>query len=378
MPERFNWSRLLAIVIKEFIQLSRDRLTFAMMIGIPLIQLTLFGFAINGDPKHLPTVVVAHEQSSFSRTIVSAMSNSGYFHLLASDTTEAQANAMLQRGEVQFVLTIPADFSRRLLRGERPAVLLEADATDPAATGNAIAAMRQISQSGLTRDLTGPLSSLQQGPAPFELRLQPRYNPEGITQYNIVPGLMGVILTMTMIMMTALGITREVERGTMENLLATPVRPLEVMVGKIAPYIVIGYVQVLVILLAAKFIFSVPFVGSLGLLLACVMLFITANLTVGITISSVARNQTQAMQMTFFFFLPSILLSGFMFPFRGMPGWAQVIGEILPLTHFLRLIRGVMLKGNVAAELWPNVWPLLLFILVVMALGLKRFRRTLD
>lgn len=378
MAERFDWQRLLAIVAKEFIQLSRDRLTFAMMIGIPLIQLTLFGFAINGDPKHLPTVVVAHEQGTFSRTIVSAMSHSGYFRLLASNVTESQANAMLQRGEVQFVLTIPGDFSRRLLRGEHPALLLEADATDPAATGNAVAAMRQIAQAALARDLTGPLASLQPAAAPFELRLQPRYNPEGITQYNIVPGLMGVILTMTMIMMTALGITREVERGTMENLLATPVRPLEVMIGKIAPYIAIGYVQVVVILLAARFIFGVPFIGSLWLLLGCVILFILANLTVGITISSVARNQMQAMQMTFFFFLPSILLSGFMFPFRGMPGWAQAIGEVLPLTHFLRLIRGVMLKGNVPAELWPNIWPLLLFILIVMALGLKRFRRTLD
>lgn len=378
MAERFSAARLLAVIIKEFIQLRRDRLTFAMMIGIPLIQLTLFGFAINGDPKHLPTVIVAHEQGVFSRSLVAAMRNSEYFQIVQTDAGDGAADEMLARGEVQFVLTIPADFSRRLLRGEKPVLLLEADATDPAATGNAFNTIQHLAQTALNHDLLGPLLNLQAGAAPFELRVHPRYNPEGITQYNIVPGLTGVILTMTMIMMTALAVTREVERGTMENLLATPVRPLEVLVGKIAPYIAIGYVQMTIILLAAHFIFHVPFVGSLPLLLACATLFISANLTVGITISSVARNQTQAMQMTFFFFLPSLLLSGFMFPFRGMPVWAQYIGELLPLTHFLRLIRGVMLKGNAAAELWPNVWPLLLFIFVVMGVGLKRFRKTLD
>jgi ABC-2 type transport system permease protein len=230
----------------------------------------------------------------------------------------------------------------------------------------------------LQHDLTGPLAALLPGDSPFELVIQRRYNPEGLTQYNIVPGLMGVILTMTMIMMTALGVTREVERGTMENLLATPVQPVEVMVGKIAPYIVIGYVQVVVILLAARWVFGVPFVGALSVLLTGTLAFIAANLTVGITISSVARNQTQAMQMTFFFFLPSILLSGFMFPFRGMPGWAQAIGEVLPLTHFVRIVRGVMLKGNSLLEIWPHLWPLLLFLTAVMAVGLRRFRRTLD
>jgi len=375
--EAFSVARLVAVMLKEFIQLRRDRLTFAMMIGIPIIQMTLFGFAINGDPKRLPTVVVAHEQGPFTRSLVRAFENTGYFQVVAT-TTDAEASRMLAEGEAQFALTVPAGFERRVVRGERPALLLEADATDPSATGNAIAAVQQLAQTALAHDLVGPLGPLQPAAGPFELRVQRRYNPDGITQYNIVPGLMGVILTMTMIMMTALGVTREVERGTMENLLATPVRPLEVMVGKIAPYVVIGYVQVAVILLCARYVFGVPFMGGLGLLLLCVLAFIGANLTVGITISSTARNQTQAMQMTFFFFLPSILLSGFMFPFRGMPAWAQAIGELLPLTHFLRLIRGVMLKGNAPAELWPNVWPLLLFTAVVMVIGLKRFRRTLD
>ena len=248
----------------------------------------------------------------------------------------------------------------------------------PSATGNAIGAVQQLATSALQHDLVGPLANLQPPQPAFEWRIHRRYNPEGITQYNVVPGLMGVILTMTMIMMTALAVTRELERGTMENLLAMPVRPLEVMVGKIAPYIVIGYVQVAVILLVAKLVFSVPFAGSLLLLLMGVLAFIAASLTVGITISSIARSQMQAMQMTFFFFLPSILLSGFMFPFRGMPGWAQHLGALLPLTHFLRFIRGVMLKGNDLSALWTHLWPLLLFMAIVLAIGLKRFRRTLD
>jgi ABC-2 type transport system permease protein len=374
----FSWRRLAAIMLKELIQLRRDRLTFAMMVGIPIIQMALFGFAINGDPKRLPTAVIAHEQTPYTRSLVRALENSGYFEVVNGHSNERQADALLAEGRVQFVLTVPAGFARALERGERPALLVEADATDPSATANAIGAVQQLAATALQHDLTGTLGALQPGPTPYDWRIQRRYNPEGVTQYNVVPGLMGVILTMTMIMMTALGVTREVERGTMENLLATPVHALEVMVGKIAPYIAIGYVQVAIILLAARFVFHVPFVGSVPLLMLGVLTFIAASLTVGITISSIAKSQMQAMQMTFFFFLPSILLSGFMFPFRGMPGWAQVIGEALPLTHFLRLIRGVLLKGNGAAQMWVHVWPLLLFTAVVLAIGLKRFRRTLD
>lgn len=375
---QFSFGRLFAIMHKEFIQLRRDRLTFAMMIGIPLIQLTLFGFAINGDPKRLPTVIVAEEQGPFIRALAAAFENTGYFDVISTHANAASAQAMLAQGYAQFAITLPTRFEAKLIRGERPVVLLEADATDPSATGNAIASAQQLVNTALEHELIGSLAYLKNTPTPFEFRIHRRYNPEGITQYNIIPGLMGVILTMTMIMMTGLGITREVERGTMENLLATPVRALEVMLGKIAPYVLIGYVQVAVILCAARFFFEVPFVGNLLELLLCVMTFIVANLAMGITISSVARNQTQAMQMTFFFFLPSMLLSGFMFPFRGMPDWAQVIGEALPLTHFLRLVRGVMLKGNSGIELWPQIWPLLLFIIIVMGIGLGRFRRTLD
>ncbi len=375
---RFAWHRFWAMVVKEFIQMRRDRLTFAMMVGIPLIQLVLFGFAINSDPKHLPTAVLVADNSQFARSFIRALENSDYFHVVRILSTEAEAERLIAEGEVQFVVDIPENFSRKLMRGERPAILLEADATDPSATGNAIAALNQLGQTALNRDLQGGLQPLQGRPAPFEVNIHRRYNPEGITQYNIVPGLMGVILTMTMIMMTGLAMTRERERGTMENLLATPVRPFEVMAGKIAPYILVGYIQVTLILLAARVIFGVPMVGSVVLLYGVVLAFIAANLAVGITFSTVARNQMQAMQMTFFFFLPSMLLSGFMFPFRGMPQWAQAIGEALPLTHFLRMVRGILLKGNGVAETLPHLLPIGLFLLVVVAVGLKRYRKTLD
>jgi ABC-2 type transport system permease protein len=375
---RFSWARFVAIAVKEFIQMRRDRLTFAMMVGIPLIQLGLFGFAINSDPKHLPTAVINADPSEFSRSFLAALKNSDYFELVRTVQSEAEAEALLAQGKVQFVVNIPAQFSRALLRGERPSILVEADATDPSATGNAIAALNELARSALTHDLKGSAQGAAGGASAINLIIHRRYNPEGITQYNIVPGLMGVILTMTMIMMTGLAMTRERERGTMEHLLAMPVHPLEVMLGKIVPYILVGYIQVTLILLVSTFIFHVPIEGSLILLLVCVLLFVAANLAVGIMFSTIARNQMQAMQMTFFFFLPSLLLSGFMFPFRGMPIWAQRVGELLPLTHFLRIVRGILLKGNGLPEIWPNLWPLMLFMVVVIAFGLKRFKRTLD
>jgi ABC-2 type transport system permease protein len=364
--------------MKEFIQMRRDRVTFAMMVGIPLLQLTLFGFAINSDPKNLPAVVLSADQGPFSRTLVWAMRHSGYFAIVQEVHSEAEAARLIQLGDVQFVVNIPVDFSRRLLRGEQPAVLLEADATDPAATGPALSALKTIADTVFDRDLPGPFARLHAKPGPVAFQVHAHYNPENITQYNVVPGLMGVVLTMTMVVITALAITRERERGTMENLLATPVRPFEVMIGKITPYIVVGYVQVTLILLAARFIFNVPNVGSIGLLYGIAFLFITANLAVGITFSTLAQNQLQAVQMAFFFFLPSILLSGFMFPFRGMPEWAQAIGTCLPITHFLRIIRGILLKGNGPAEIMPEIWPMALFLIVAMAVGVTRYRQTLD
>jgi ABC-2 type transport system permease protein len=374
----FSWSRLVAVLLKEFVQIRRDRLTFAMMVGIPIIQLTLFGFAIDADPRHLPTAVRAADHDPFSRAFIAALENTTYFRVVRTVDTEAEAHRLLEIGAVQFVVNVPVNFGRDLQRGERPALLIEADATDPAATSNALGAIATLNHTALWRDLTGPLARLKSVDPAFEVRIHRRYNPEGITQYNIVPGLMGVILTMTMVMMTALAVTRERERGTMENLLAMPVRPAEVMVGKIVPYILIGYVQVAIILLAARLVFNVPMLGSLVLLSLVLILFIAANLCVGFTFSTVAKNQMQAMQMSFFFFLPSLLLSGFMFPFRGMPEWAQALGEIFPLTHFLRIVRGILLKGNGFPEIWPNVWPLGLFLLVVVTIALRRYRQTLD
>jgi ABC-2 type transport system permease protein len=374
----FSLRRFAAVVAKEFIQMRRDRVTFAMMVGIPLLQLVLFGFAINSDPKHLPTAVFSADNSVFSRTLVWALNNSGYFKIRHVAESEAEIERLLAQGDVQFVVHIPVDFARRLLRGERPSLLMQADATDPAATGNALAALNTVVATALDRDLQGPIQHLRAQPGPVELRIHRHYNPDIITQYNIVPGLMGVVLTMTMVMITALAITRERERGTMENLLSTPVRPAEVMIGKIIPYIAVGYVQVFLILMAAHFLFGVPVLGSVPLLLAVILLFIVANLGMGITFSTLARNQLQAVQMAFFFFLPSILLSGFMFPFRGMPEWAQTIGSVLPLTHFLRIVRGILLKGNGWTEIAPEVWPIALFAVVVVALGIKRYRQTLD
>jgi ABC-2 type transport system permease protein len=373
-----SWSRFLAILIKEMRQVRRDRLTFGMMVGVPILQLLLFGFAINSDPKHLPAAIVVADESEFSRSFVAGLENSEYFRITRRLQSEAEGDELLATGEVQFVLVVPPDFSRKLMRGERPAMLLAADASDPAATGNAIAALNGIGQRAVGRELYGPLVSLKQGEAPFEVRVQRRYNPEGLTSYNVIPGLIGVILTMTMVMMTSLAMTRERERGTMENLLATPARPLEVMLGKIVPYILIGYVQVVVILAAARLLFDVPMVGSLALLSVVLVVFIAANLAVGFTFSTIARNQLQAMQLTFFFFLPSMLLTGFMFPFRGMPAWAQAIGEVLPLTHFLRIVRGILLKGNGMVEVAAHLWPIALFMLVAGLVALKRYRQTVD
>src|SRR5438045_1443114 len=350
-PHRFSFQRLRGIIAKEFTQMRRDRLTFAMMLGIPLLQLTLFGYAINSDPRHLPAAVLLADQGPQGRTLLYAMKNSTYFEFVRQVKTETEGRELLERGRVQFVVNIPENFSRDLLRGDRPEVLVEADATDPVATSTALGSLGPLFDTALQNDLKGSLATLAGTSGPIDLRVHALYNPEVVTQYNIVPGLMGVILTMTMVMITGLAITRERERGTMENLLSMPTRPLEVLVGKIVPYILVGYIQVGLILLAAHFLFHVPMIGSVGLLVLAAFVFIAANLAMGITFSTVARNQLQAMQMAFFFFLPSLLLSGFMFPFRGMPRWAQLLGEVFPLTHFLRIVRGILLKGNGFAEI---------------------------
>jgi ABC-2 type transport system permease protein len=377
-PTRFSPRRFAAMVSKEFRQMRRDRVTFGMMIGIPLLQLILFGYAINSDPKFLPTAILDNDRSAFSRDVAAAMVNSQYFDFTRVISTEGQADELLRLGRVQFVLTIPQNFGRDLIAGHRPVVLLEADATDPSATSNAVAAVRQAVSSAFDRDLTGPLLSMRSTLPVADLRLHGRFNPEAITQYNIVPGLMGVVLTMTLVIITSLAITRERERGTMENLLITPVRPVEVLVGKILPYIVVGYIQMGLILVAAKVLFHVPILGSLPLLFLVSFPFIAANLGMGITFSTLASNQLQAVQMSFFFFLPSIILSGFMFPFRGMPDWAQWVGSVLPLTHYLRVVRAIVLKGNGFWDIAPSLWPICAFLVVSVGIGILRYRQTLD
>ncbi|GAA2881543.1 ABC-2 type transport system permease protein [Aminobacter niigataensis] len=374
----FSFARLGALLTKEFIQMRRDRITFAMMLGVPLMQLVLFGFAINSDPKSLPAALVATSNDQYTRAMVSALQNTNYYRFDHIAETAAEAEELMASGEVAFVVTIPADFGRRVASGDAPQILIEADATDPSASSGAVSTLGTVANQALLRAQGMEAASAEAAKGQLEVVVHRRYNPEGISQYNIVPGLLGVILQMTMVMMTSMALTRETERGTMENLLAMPASPAEIMLGKVLPYLVVGAVQVAVVLIASKLLFSIPFIGSLSLLLSAILVFVLALVLLGYTISTIARTQMQAMQLTFFFFLPSILLSGFMFPYRGMPGWAQALGEILPLTHFLRIIRAVMLKGAEFPAIAAEVGILALFVAVFAGLALFRFRRTLD
>jgi len=371
-------TRVMAVLVKEFTQLTRDRLTYALILLMPVVQLLLFGYAINGDPRHLPTAVLVQDNGLFARSTLGAIRNTGYFEITETARTPGELDEALARGRVQFAITIPADFTRRVVRGDGARILVEADAADPSATGNAVAALAALPQEALKHDLTGPLARSPQAAPPFEVVVHRRYNPEAVTAYNIVPGLLGVILSMTLVMMTALGVTREYERGTMESLLATPVRPVEVMVGKLAPYVLVGLIQTVFILGLARTLFGVPLGGGWGALSLGILLFIMGSLALGFLISTVARTQLQAMQMSFFYMLPSILLSGFMFPFRGMPDWAQALGTLIPVTHFLRVVRGVLLKGLGVAELWPSLLALAVFMAAIVGLAMARYRTTLD
>ena len=374
----FSATRILAVLVKEFKQLSRDRLTYAMILVLPIVQLMLFGYAINSDPRHMPTALLVQENSAFARSITASLRNSGYFDLVAQARSPSELDELLRRGEVQFAITIPGDFTRRVARGDSAQILVEADAAEPSATGGAVAALAALPQQALAHDLKGALGPRAGAAAPFEVVVHRRYNPEAITAYNIVPGLLGIILSMTLVMMTALSVTREAERGTMEALLSTPVEPIEVMIGKLAPYVLVGVTQTVIVLTLAAVLFQVPMAGGWGALTLGVGLFIVGSLALGFLISTVARSQLQAMQMSFFYIMPSILLSGFMFPFRGMPVWAQMIGQVIPVTHFLRVIRGAMLKGEGLADMWPSLSALTAFVCVVTALAMVRYRRTLD
>ena len=373
-----SWSRVFAVFLKELVQMRRDRPTFAIMIMMPIMQLVLFGFAINNDPRHLPAVIEAREDGPMTRAFLASLSASSYVDIVAVADSAAEADAMLRSGEATFLIAIPEGFERRLVRGERPQILLAADASDPVAAGGAIGAVERVAQQAFAQEFEGSLAHLARAPPPYEIVVHRRFNPAGVTAFNIVPALLGIILTMTMVMITSIALTRETERGTMENLLATPVRPLEVMIGKTTPYVGVGAVQVAIVMLVATLLFQIPFTGSALAFLTAVTLFILANLMLGYLISTLARTQMQAMQMTFFVFLPSILLSGFMFPFRAMPQWAQAIGEALPITHFLRIVREVVLKGAGFSDILGDLAPLALILLVLAGLALARFRRTLD
>jgi len=368
------WRRSYAMIVKEFIQLRRDRVSFAMIVMIPVMQLLLFGYAINTTPRHLPTAVLLQEDSDLGRSVIEALKNTSYFRFTRQVHSAAELDDLLQSGKVLFGVEIPRGFERAVRRGDYPAILVEADATDPVASGAALSALGTIVQTALTHDLfTGDPPKL-----PFEIRTHARYNPAGSSSLNIVPGLVGTILTMTMLIFTGLSVTREVERGTMESLLSMPIKPVEVMFGKIAPYVLVGFVQALLIIGIGVFLFGVPVMGNLALLAVLSTLFITVNLAIGYTFSTLAQNQLQAMQLSIMFFLPSILLSGFMFPFLGMPVWAQYVGEALPLTHYLRIVRAIMLKGSTLQNLQYDTVALLALMLLAMSIAVARFRRTLD
>src|SRR6516162_818280 len=374
LPGGGFWRKTWAMLVKEFIQLKRDRVSFAMIIMIPLVQLMLFGYAINTNPRNLPTAVLMQESTDLSRSILAALENTKYFRVTQLPHSEAEVDELLASGTVLFAIEIPARFERSVRRGDKPAMLVIADATDPVASGTALGTLNMVLQTALSHDRAVP----DKPTMPFEIRTHARYNPAAVTALNIVPGLVGTILTLTMLIFTALSVTREIERGTMENLLSMPITPVEIMVGKIAPYVLVGFIQAALIIGAGLVMFQVPVVGNLALLAVLTTLFISTNLSFGYTFSTLAQNQLQAVQMSMMFFLPNMLLSGFLFPFLGMPAWAQRVGEFLPLTHFLRIVRAIMLKGSTLAQLQYDALALAGLMALAMVIAVTRFRRTLD
>jgi ABC-2 type transport system permease protein len=374
----FSFGRFAAVLVKEFIQMRRDRVTFAMMIGLPIMQLFLFGFAINSDPKHLPAMIEMNDSSPIARSILMGMQTSDYFKFVGIVDGEAEGDRALRDGTANFVVVIPPNFERDVVRGQHPEILISADASDPTAVSGAVGAMSGIVQVAINQTMTGPMQAAAGEPQPFSLIVHRQFNPEGDTSTNIVPGLLAIILSMTMVLITAVAIVRESEKGTMETLISTPVKPAEVMMGKILPYVLVGYVQTIVFLIAARLIFFVPFEGSALAFFLGFNLYIVVNLALGFLISTVARNQMQAMQISFFTILPTVLLSGFMFPFAGMPGWAQALGTAIPATHFLRITRKVMLKGAEIADISSDMLAIGIIMAVIFLIALMRYRQTLD
>lgn len=377
MSQHFSFKRLIGLLIKEWHQFRRDHTTFAMIIGIPIVQIILFGLAINTNPKYLPSAVINFDNGPFSRSLIHALENTQYFKFSHANVSEKEAEELITAGKVLFILTIPSDFSNQIVRHQRAEALLEADGTDPTTVAYAVSAATSIMDYAFKYDLIGSLKPLNK-PSQVELKTHIRYNPERISALSIVPGLIGMILTMTLVMVTSMALTREQERGTLESLLIIPVLPVEVIFGKVLPYIIVGYLQAIFILLLAKFLFAVPIRGNIFLLFFITMPFILANLFIGISISTVTKTQLEASQLSTFFFLPSILLSGLAFPFQGMPLWAQWLGDTLPMTHFNNITRAIMLKGSGLVQIWQDLWPILVFMLLALFLALKRYRQTLD
>ncbi len=374
----FSWQRLIAIIKKEFIQLKRDRGTLGMIIMLPIIQLLLFGYAINTDPKNLPTAIISEDSTFLTRSIIAGLQNSEYFRITHHISSDKQGNELLKQGEVFFVISIPDNFTQNVIRGAKPEILLQADATDPTAISNAVSSLNGITNKVIQENMKGNLAYLKNQPSPFSIIVHKLYNPEGFTRYNIVPGLIGLVLIFSGVMMTALAITRERERGTMENLLSMPVKPIEIMIGKIMPFVFIGIFQVIIVLLIAYFLFSIPILGSILLLFLCSLLFIVCNLAIGFLISTIAKNQTQALQMSVFVILPSIVMTGFLFPFQAMPMWAQAIAKCIPLTYFLRISRGIILKGADFIDIFPNLWPLGVIVAILTIITLHVYKNSLD
>lgn len=371
-------ARIKALIKKELIQLKRDRTTFGMVLAIPLLWLIMFGYAINMDPKNLSLAINSRDNSQISRSIVTALANSGYFNITHEISNDEEGDALLRRGKVLFVMSIPENFTKNIIRGEKPKILIQADATDPVAVSSAISAANGVITSVINKEFKGVLANLRPKNQPFEILLHRNFNPEGFTRYNIIPGLVGMVLIFTGLMMTALSLTRERESGTMENLLSMPITPFEVMIGKITPFVIIGLFQVSLIVIMAKFLFKIPFFGSLALLFFCSFIFIICNLSLGFLISTIAKNQTQSLQISIFVLLPQLLLSGFLFPFTGMPNWAQFLGQCFPLTYFVRISRAIILKGANFIDILPNLLPLCLIVIIVTVVMLKAYKNTLD
>ncbi len=372
----FSFTRWIGVVIKEIHELRRDKISISMLILTPIFQLIILGYAVQMDPRQVPTALLNYDNARMSQVFVTAAQNTSYFSMRQM-ASEEEANNAFVRGDVIFIVTIPQGFTEKLLRGEKPQILIQGDAIDPMTIGNALSAIVQAAKSMFQHDLPQALRT-EEASDNFELVIHRMFNPEGITQYNTIPGIIGSILSTTLILMTALSITRERENGAIENLLISPLTSLEVIVGKITPFILIGMFQSLLILLSAVFLFDIPLAGNFFLLFTILVVYIFLCLSIGIAISSVAQSQLQALQMSSFYFIPSIMLSGFISPFISMPGWAQAIGSCLPLTYFIRLVKGVMLKGYTAAELMPSLLPLIAIAVIVIGIGLKMYHKTLD